>query len=79
MLYNISFDGTNNVLAEIGFVCHRQKHAADFQFRVDLPPDVLHRVYQLRHVLRCQIVCLDGYQHMCNRLYRPEFDPYRCP
>ena len=44
-----------------------QKHAADFQPGIDLPLDVPHRPHQLRHVLRRQIVRLDGDKHIIRR------------
>ena len=53
--------------ASTNHFCHRQEHAANFQLGVDLPLDASHRAHQLRHVLRRQIVHLDGDQHIVGR------------
>ena len=56
-----------NVLVEVGFVCHGQEHTTDLQLRVDLTLDVPHRPHQFRHILRRQLVRLDGDKHIVQR------------
>lgn len=56
-----------NVLVEVGFVCHGPEHTTDLQLRVDLTLDVSHRPHQFRHILRRQLVRLDGDKHIVQR------------
>ncbi len=63
----VRFDGGDNVLAERGFIRHRQEHAANLQPGVDLTLDAPHGAHQLRHILRRQIVRLDGDKHIIRR------------
>ena len=59
MLPKIFFYRPDGIPAEVGFIGHRQEHAADFQSGIDLPLDLLYGADQLRHVLCRQIIRLD--------------------
>ena len=59
VLPKIFFYRPDGIPAEVGFIGHRQEHAADFQSGIDLPLDLLYGADQLRHVLCRQIIRLD--------------------
>ena len=59
--------GTPNQIVDLlsvvgAAVGHSQQDALDFQFRVDLPPDLLHRLQKLFQTFRRQVLRLHGNQ-----------------